>query len=401
MPENKNTPALRFAGFSGEWEENMLGNMVDIGSASRVHKEEWKKDGVRFFRSSDVVSKFMGKKNEPAFISNELYEKLSSQSGKLKTHDILVTGGGTIGIPYLVEDDNPLYFKDGDLIWIKNSGILDGYFLFYTFASDRIHKYILSITHTGTISHYTIEQGKATPLSIPQFDEQSKIGTFFRTLDTLIKLQQREFDKTVNIKKAMLQKMFPKAGADKPEIRFAGFSGGWEERKLGDVAQITMGQSPSGEYYTTNPTDNILVQGNADMKNGRVVPRVWTTQVTKTADMGDIILSVRAPVGDVGKTDYKVVLGRGVAGIKGNEFVFQILGRIKLLGYWNKLITGSTFESINSNVLKEAVILVPSEKEQQAIGSFFTQLDTLINLQQREIGKLQNIKKALLEKMFV
>ena len=89
-----------------------------------------------------------------------------------------------------------------------------------------------------------------------------------------------------------------------------------------------MGQSPDSKNYTDNPNDYILVQGNADMKNCRVIPRVWTTQVTKLAEKGDLILSVRAPVGDIGKTDYTVVLGRGVAAIKGNDFLFYLLSKI-------------------------------------------------------------------------
>mgnify|MGYP000870058796 CR=1 FL=1 len=124
-----------------------------------------------------------------------------------------------------------------------------------------------------------------------------------------------------------------------PKIRFPGFTDAWEQRKLGEIAPIIMGQSPSSTNYTDNPADHILVQGNADMKNGRVTPRVWTTQVTKKAEKGDIILSVRAPVGDVGKTDFPVVLGRGVAAIKGNEFLYQLLLRVKQDGFWGKLST--------------------------------------------------------------
>ncbi|MCR1971501.1 restriction endonuclease subunit S [Clostridium cochlearium] len=185
-----------------------------------------------------------------------------------------------------------------------------------------------------------------------------------------------------------------------PAIRFKGFNDDWEQCKLGEVAQITMGQSPNSENYTDNPNDHILVQGNADMKNGRVSPRVWTTQVTKQAEKNDLILSVRAPVGDVGKTDYDVVLGRGVAGIKGNEFIFQLLTRMKENGYWRNLSTGSTFESINSNDIKEAYVLIPNNEEQVKIGLFFSNLDYLITLHQRKCDKLIIFKKAMLEKMF-
>ncbi|WP_420805992.1 restriction endonuclease subunit S [Neobacillus bataviensis] len=185
-----------------------------------------------------------------------------------------------------------------------------------------------------------------------------------------------------------------------PELRFPGFTDDWEQRKLGDEVRIVMGQSPNSENYTDDPNDYILVQGNADMKNGRVLPRVWTTQVTKQAEKDDLILSVRAPVGDIGKTAYDVVIGRGVAAIKGNEFIFQNLGKMKSDGYWTRYSTGSTFESINSTDIKEAIISVPAIEEQDKIGSFFKQLDDSIALHQCKLDLLKEQKKGYLQKMF-
>ena len=161
-----------------------------------------------------------------------------------------------------------------------------------------------------------------------------------------------------------------------------------------------MGQSPSSKNYTENPNDHILVQGNADMKNGYVVPRVWTTQITKQAEKGDLILSVRAPVGDIGKTDYDVVLGRGVAAIKGNSFIFQLLTKMKINGYWTRFSTGSTFESINSDNIKNAQISIPSLREQEKIGGLFNEFDSLIALHQRKLDKLKRVKSAYLTEMF-
>jgi len=189
--------------------------------------------------------------------------------------------------------------------------------------------------------------------------------------------------------------------AKKPAIRFAGFTDAWEQRKLGEVCQITMGQSPDGATYSDTPSDYILVQGNADLKNGWVSPRVWTTQKTKTADANDLIMSVRAPAGAMGKTAYNVVLGRGVAGIKGNEFIYQTLVKMDTDGYWKKLAAGSTFESINSDTVSNAEIILPLDiDEQQALGNYFRNLDHLITLHQRKYDKLQNVKKSMLEKMF-
>lgn len=184
------------------------------------------------------------------------------------------------------------------------------------------------------------------------------------------------------------------------KIRFKKYNDVWRNAKLTETAPIIMGQSPDSKNYTDNPNDYILVQGNADMKNGRVVPRVWTTQVTKLAEKGDLILSVRAPVGDIGKTDHTVVLGRGVAAIKGNDFLFYLLLKMKQSNYWAKFSTGSTFESINSGDIKSAEIMLASQDEQSAIGSLFRTLDDLLASYKDNLTNYQSLKAFMLSKMF-
>ena len=175
----------------------------------------------------------------------------------------------------------------------------------------------------------------------------------------------------------------------------------WEQRKLGDICQVIMGQSPDGSTYSEEPSDYILVQGNADLKDGWVEPRIWTTQKTKTAQAGDLIMSVRAPAGTMGKTAYDVVLGRGVAGIKGNEFVYQSLVKMDSDGYWKKMAAGSTFESINSDVVKNAEMPIPQDIEEQGKnGLCFMTLDHLIALHQRKCNQAKQLKKDLLQQMF-
>lgn len=185
-----------------------------------------------------------------------------------------------------------------------------------------------------------------------------------------------------------------------PKVRFKGFSDPWEQRKLGDITAITMGQSPSSANYTNNPEDHILVQGNADMKNGYVLPRVWTTQITKKAEAGDLILSVRAPVGDIGKTDYDVVLGRGVASIKGNEFIYQTLKYMNDIGKWTRFSTGSTFESINSADIKDARIGYPKLNEQNLIGNILEKMDSIIAANEDKLEQLKTLKKLMMQKIF-
>lgn len=159
-----------------------------------------------------------------------------------------------------------------------------------------------------------------------------------------------------------------------------------------------MGQSPDGSTYSDEPSDYILVQGNADLQNGWVCPRIWTTQITKKADAGDLIMSVRAPAGAMGKTAYNAVIGRGVAAIKGNEFIYQLLVKMDMDGFWKTLSCGSTFESLNSDNIKNAEVKVPITAEQVQIGNFFRQLDNLITLHQCEFQIVSKRRKARLRR---
>lgn len=196
------------------------------------------------------------------------------------------------------------------------------------------------------------------------------------------------------------KRRYMKKQSNAPQIRFQNFEDEWVNQRLGKTVEVIMGQSPDGKNYTDNPNDYILVQGNADMQNGRVVPRVWTTQITKLAEKGDLILSVRAPVGDIGTTDYPIVLGRGVAAIRGNDFLFYLLSRMKQTNYWAKFSTGSTFESINSNDIKSAEICLPSQDEEAAIGSLFRTLDDLLSSYKDNLTNYQSLKATMLSNMF-
>ena len=162
-----------------------------------------------------------------------------------------------------------------------------------------------------------------------------------------------------------------------------------------------MGQSPNSKNYTSNPRDNILVQGNADLYNNRVLKRTFTTEVTKTADKDDILMSVRAPVGDIARNQYEsIVIGRGIAAIKGNNFLYYQLEKMNNSGFWKKYIAGSTFESINGKDLKSSDIYISNYKEEKSIGNIFQTLTKTIQLHERKYEELALIKKALLQKFF-
>ncbi|WP_277984966.1 restriction endonuclease subunit S [Bifidobacterium pseudolongum] len=175
----------------------------------------------------------------------------------------------------------------------------------------------------------------------------------------------------------------------------------WEQRKLGRICRITMGQSPKGQNYTNDFNQYILVQGNADIVDRWVQPRVWTKEVTKTAEAGDLILSVRAPVGVVAKTAFPIVLGRGVAGIKGGEYIYQFLFMLEANNYWKSLSSGSTFDSITKEQLIDLPVRQPaSEQERNRIGKLLHILDSILAAEKRKLDLLQKKKRALLRQIF-
>ena len=226
--------------------------------------------------------------------------------------------------------------------------------------SDAYHRQLLPLMQGIKVISVSKAALQDTQVRFPSLSEQSAIGVALSEIDALITLHQRKRRKRLFTHLLV-----------------------WEQRKLGEIAPVTMGQSPNGACYTDNPNDAVLVQGNADLKDGWVSPRVWTTEITRTAKSGDLIMSVRAPVGAMGKTAYDVVLGRGVAGIAGNEFLFQTLSKKEAEEYWSTVSAGSTFDSINGDELRNTLVDCPrSELECETIGDCLSKVDSLITLHQ-------------------
>lgn len=392
ISQRKNIPLVRVKGFEGPWELCTLGEHIEdyvekttVQNQYPVLTSSQNKGIVRqedYFANRQVTTD----SNIGYFVLPKGFFTYRSRSdnGVFKFNRNYIVDKGIISYFYpvfsIIEGDSDFYLK------LLNTSITK--------------QAMLQAEGTGQ-KVLSLRKFKSIKASVPSLAEQSAIGSLFRTLDYLLASYKDNLANYQSLKVTMLSKMFPKVGQTVPVIRLDGFEGEWENKILSEVTNITMGQSPKSENYTDNPNDYILVQGNADIKDKQVVPRLWTTEVTKMAEIGDIILTVRAPVGDIGKTDYNVVIGRGVAAIKGNDFIFYTLEKMKMTGFWNKFSTGSTFESISSNDIKEAIIQIPTLEEQQAIGAYFSNLDNLINSYQEKISQLETLKKKLLQDMFI
>lgn len=393
-------PRLRFKGFMETWEEKTLNDVSEIFEYG-LNAQAVNFDGVhKYIRITDIDDESRQFLQENVTSPDVDFSKADNY--KLQKGDLLFARtGASVGKSYLYNENDGLVYFAGFLIRAKLNKEVDDQFIFQNTLTNHFNRFVTLTSQRSGQPGINSKEYSEFEFLAPSLPEQTHLGLFFSRLDSQIAESRAVLEKKRQLKKAMLAKMFPANGEKIPKIRFKGFEGEWESRKLGDVVEIVMGQSPSSTSYTDNPSDFILVQGNADMKNGKVCPRVWTTECIKLGAAGDIVMSVRAPVGDVGKTDYDIVVGRGVCAIKGNEFIYQTLWKMKLDGYWNSLSSGSTFESINSNDVKNSEILIPIQEEQTAIGNFFRQLDETIALQSAEIEKLNQLKKGLLAAMLV
>ena len=286
-------------------------------------------------------------------------------------------------------------------------------YLAYALRSTTFRKGIIFLAQG--ISRYNISKNKAMDLeiSVPSLEEQGCIGRYFNHLDNLITLHQRKYDKLVNVKKAMLEKMFPKDGADVPEIRFKGFTEAWEQRKLGDMADIIGGGTPStgvSEYWDGDidwyaPAE-IADQIYVNSSQRKITAEGFAHSSAKMLPEGTVLFTSRAGIGKTAILLRKGCTNQGFQSIVPHKDVLDsyfIFSRTEELKEYGETIgAGSTFVEVSGKQMAEMELMMPpTMDEQRQIGAYFHNLDNLITLHQRKLEKLKNLKKACLEKMFV
>ncbi|WP_180178641.1 restriction endonuclease subunit S [Acinetobacter sp. YH01005] len=412
------TPKLRFKEFDGDWTSKQLGKIIGISSASRVFKEQWQDSGVPFFRTSDVVSIFKNKENEKAYISLELFEELAKKSGKIKQGDLLVTGGGSIGIPYLVANDQPLYFKDADLLWMKSSGIVEGPFLYNFFISPKFREYLKSISHTGTISHFTIEQAKATPFGFPSKEEQTKIASFLSQVDEKISQLTQKYELLSQYKQGMMQKLFSQ------QLRFKADDGSefgeWEEVRLGNLVDLTSGFAFKSDFFSEDGNKlitpkNFTTTGKANFTDTNTK---WTTEISdkkyicRPNDLLVLLTDLTQSCELLGKP---ILLSQDDGNVLLNQRIVKIIPNRKLekpfLLYllltddFHELIastaSGTTVKHSSNKVLQSFHFYLPCLEEQTKIANFLSAIDQKIEVVAHQIEQAKTWKKGLLQQMFV
>ena len=408
---NKNIPQIRFKGFDGEWEKKILGEVVTICSMKRVHQSDWTTSGIRFFRARDVVAAFKNEEIEPIFISEEKYREYSSLCGKVSIGDLLVTGVGTIGVPYLIKDSNPIYIKDGNIIWMKNNGSFNGDFLYHCFCGNKVQQFIKETAGTGTVGTYTIANGKKTPIDFTSLPEQNKIASLFTSLDKQISCSEAKLDKLRTIKKTLLKKMFTSQGEKTPQIRFKGFDGEWEEKKLEEIGKVF-----DGTHFTPKYTEYGIpfysvesIVSELPPKHISVEDHKKNTQTNKP-QKGDILITRIGSLCNVKQMEYEgeysIYVSLADIQVKtiynSTFFLYYLQTQEYKEDFLMRSLTTAVPQKINMNELKSTIVRhSPNISEQSKIASLFTSLDKQIRVQEAKTEKLKAVKKTLLKKMFV
>lgn len=198
---------VRLNGYNVPWNSTPLGELREITSTIRVHENDWTKNGIPFYRAREIVALHNNQEITPLHISEELYRQNTSRCGEIANGDVLITGVGTIGIPYLVKNDEKFYFKDGNIIWVKNSKPLDGEYLFYQYDGVNIRKQIDDMAGVGTVGTYTIDGAKKTIIPLPSIEEQREIACVLRETSQDIVILEKKLQKYMRIKQGMMSEL--------------------------------------------------------------------------------------------------------------------------------------------------------------------------------------------------
>ncbi|WP_229080896.1 restriction endonuclease subunit S [Bifidobacterium adolescentis] len=397
-------PQIRFAGFTDPWEQRKLGDV-----ARRVTRKNENRD-------SDLpltISAQYGLVDQRTFFNNQVASK--DMSGYFLLHK------GEFAYNKSTSTDSPWgaikRLEKYDMGCVSTLYICfellsgDPDFLVTYYETDRWYKAVQLIAAEGARNHGLLNIAPddffETQICIPKrIDEQRQIGAFFDRLDSLITLHQRKYDKLCVLKKSMLDKMFPKGGSLYPEIRFAGFTDPWEQRKLGELFEESDERASDREILSVSVANGIYPASESDRETN---PGASLANY-KIVHFGDVVYnSMRMWQGAVDASRYDGIVSPAYVVTRPNSEVYarffaRLLRQPMLLKQYQQVSQGN---SKDTQVLKFddfasiGISMPASENEQRRIGAFFDRLDSLITLHQRKLELLRNIKKSMLDKMFV
>lgn len=379
-------PSYRFVGHTEPWVEKKLGDLGSVEMCRRIFKEETSAEfEIPFFK----IGTFGGEAD--TYITREKFEEYKTKFAYPQRGDLLLSASGSIG--RVVEyDGDEAYYQDSNIVWLNHHGEINNKFLkaFYEIVS-------WSGIEGTTIKRLYNKNILETDISLPSLPEQTAIGSFFQDIDQLISLQQRKLEVLKEQKKTYLKLLFPAKGQTKPALRFAGFEDDWKEVKLGEV---------------TDRYDNLRVPVSANERVYGETPYYGANGIQDYVDGythdGEFILIAEDGASDL--KDYPVQYVNGKVWVNNHAHVIQgkkdLINNIFLLFAVKQIniepfLVGGGRAKLNSDIMMKLPLHLPTLPEQEAIGSFFQDLDKAIAKQEEKVNQLKESKQALLKKMFI
>ena len=417
MAEQAKVPEIRFAGFTDPWEQRKLGDCFEFLKNNTLSRTGLNGENgtARNVHYGDILIKFGdcldGERSDLPFITDDTV--LPKFAGSiLREGDVIFAdtaedeaAGKCVELRKLPKEPtiSGLHTIPARPRFPFGAGYL-GHYL----NSDAYHRQLLPLMQGIKVISVSKAALQDTQVRFPGLSEQTAIGAALSEIDNLITLHQRKYDKLVIFKKSMLEKMFPKDGESVPEIRFAGFTDPWEQRKLGDVTDSFSGGTPDGShasYYGGSIPFIRSAEINSDKTELFLTEKGLDNSSAKIVERGTVLYALYgATSGEVGIAAIKGAINQAILALSphtGNDplFLASWLRREKARIVDTYLQGGQG--NLSGSIVKELSFALPQQKEQQVIGSFFSHLDNLITLHQRKLELLRNIKKSLLDKMFV
>ena len=417
MQDNEKKPALRFKGFTDPWEQRKLSELTSMHARigwQNLRTSEFLDSGDYMLITGTDFDDGTVNYSTCHFVERERYEQ--DKNIQIRNGSILITKDGTLGkVAYVQGLSMPATLNAGVFnVEIRNTSIVDERYLFQYLKAPFLMDYVDKKATGGTIKHLNQNILVDFPVVMPKKTEQVSIGNFFQRIDTLITLHQRKYEKLVNIKKSMLDKMFPQNGVSVPEIRFKGFTDPWEQRKLAEIANFSKGVGYSkndlceegtpiilyGRLYTKYETSIFDVDTFVKEKAGSVYSKGGEVIVPASGETAEDI-SIASVVVKPG-----ILLGGDLNVVSptteyDSAFLALTISSGAAHEYLSSLAQGKSVVHLHNTDIQSVSAKFPTKREQEKIHLLFGKIDTLITLHQRKLEKLQNIKKSCLEKMFV
>ncbi|WP_416372334.1 restriction endonuclease subunit S [Bifidobacterium bifidum] len=406
MTEQAKVPAIRFAGFTDPWEQRKLGDVADIKTGpfgTLLHAEDYVDDGIPIVTTEHFKTGVLPKDKEGIpQVSEEDAKRLEQY--RAKEGDILFSRVGSVDANAQVFAGQDGWLFSGRVLRARpDLTLVSSAYLHYELETEEVKSSVISRAVGGTMASINTEILFQTPIFIPaKMTEQNKIGSTCARLDSLITLHQRKYDKLVVFKKSMLEKMFPKDGESVPEIRFAGFTDPWEQRKFSNLTDRVSMQSsdpdlPQVEYEDIVSGEGTLNKDLRDKEGGKTGIKFYAGDVLYGKLRPYLMNWLYPQFNGVAVGDFWV--------LRATECDSSFLYRLVQTDGFQRLAnvsSGSKMPRADWNLISQSFFAVPADyAEQRVIAKSLAELDNLITLHQRKLELLQNIKKSLLDKMFV